>query len=307
MIAQHNLAEKLKNTLGLLSNGFNKLNSSGGFNLMRSAASGLVSNSSSSTSASNQVQSAVANQSSNSEFSDPSQQSMSVSSPPSTPTTSTASGQSSSSSSSAHQINREVRIGVTYAYVELANLLGSSWLERNLKLLINSVLSLVNGTKSVATHLDAVYSRKCVQFILRSIIGGMLNEKMQLEAARLLLDVVDRCTKGVDFDDRRPIAHSDREKRQQQQHVLICALHELACILRTLNTSASILAQDDLVTKILTALVYPNNNEAVKCEAAWCLRSLASSLPALMTPLLDSCMDKLSLIRNPSDALLGYG
>lgn len=98
----------------------------------------------------------------------------------------------------------------------------------------------------------------------------------------------------------------DRDKRQQQ-HVLVCSLHELSCILKTLNTSASILAQDDLVSKILSALVYPFNNEAVKCEAAWCLRSLASSLPTLMTPLLDSCMDKLSLIRNPSDALLGYG
>ena len=95
--------------------------------------------------------------------------------------------------SSSQIINREIRIGVTYAYVELANLLGSQWLERNLKLYINHVLNLVNGTtKAVSTHLDAVYSRKCVQFILRSIIGGMLNEKVQLQAARELIYVIER-------------------------------------------------------------------------------------------------------------------
>ena len=42
---------------------------------------------------------------------------------------------------SSQVINREIRIGVTYAYVELANLLGSQWLERNLKLYINHGLT----------------------------------------------------------------------------------------------------------------------------------------------------------------------
>jgi len=89
-------------------------------------------------------------------------------------------GAAASPSASGSLINREVRIGVTYAYVELANLLGPEWLEKNLRLYLLHVLNLVNNTKAVSTHLDAVYSRKCVQFILRSIIGGMLNEKVVL-------------------------------------------------------------------------------------------------------------------------------
>lgn len=93
----------------------------------------------------------------------------------------------------------------------------------------------------------------------------------------------------------------------QQQHVLICALYELSCILKCLNTSASILVNDDIkmVDRILACLMHPNI--AVKCVSAWCLRTLAYSLPAMMTPLLDNCMDRLSLIRNSSDALVGYG
>ena len=89
--------------------------------------------------------------------------------------------------------------------------------------------------------------------------------------------------------------------------MLISALYELSCILKCLNTSASILVNEDIkmVDKMLSALMH--QNAAVKCVAAWCLRTLAYSLPALMTPLLDNCMDRLSLIRNSSEALIGYG
>lgn len=295
--------EKIKNTLGLLSKGFNKQTGSSmpSFKLGRtntganSNQTGVVNHHSDSSS----VDLKPAGSSSSSTSTSASSGSQATQSPVSS--TNSQSSSSSSSASSNGQINREVRIGVTYAYVELANLLGSKWLERNLKLYLTSVLNLVNGTKSVANHLDAVYSRKCVQFILRSIIGGMLNEKMQLEAARLLLNIIDKCVKGQDaLDDKKPLTG-------QQHHVLMCSLYELSCILKTLNTSASILVSDDASLKqiILSALVYPN--EAVKCVSAWCLRALTCSLPALMTPLLDHCMDKLSLIRNPSDALLGYG
>jgi HEAT repeat-containing protein 5 len=41
--------------------------------------------------------------------------------------------------------------------------------------------------------------------------------------------------------------------------------------------------------------------------SAWCIRTLVCSLPALMTPLLDQCLDNLSLVRSSTDALLGYG
>ncbi len=211
-------------------------------------------------------------------------------------------------SHSQHQINREARIGATYAYVELANLLGTQWLERNLRLFLTHVLNLVSGSsKSVSTHLDAVCSRKCVQFMLRSVLGGMLNEKVQVQAARDLLQIIQKCLNNMD------LLSDERQQRQpvNQQHVLICALYELSFIVKNLNTSASILVGSDdqkLVERIFTALVYPNST-AVKCASAWCLRTVASALPAMMTPLLDTCMDRLSvaLIRQQSDAIVGYG
>ena len=309
-LAQMIMLDKIKNTLNLLSNGFNKSNSSSmSFNLVKGAASSLVANNSNDSPNSNQIES-VSSINRNNNINQSNLNNSTNSSP------NTINSSSSSSSSSSSQINREIRIGVTYAYVELANLMGGQWLERNLKLFLTHILNLVNNTKSVQNHLDAVYSRKCVQFILRSIIGGMLNEKVQIQAARELINIIDKCINGIDLivnNDSNELSstmkQSNNNNSVNQQHVLICAIYELSCILKSLNTSTSILVSDDsslkMIDKILATLMYPN--PAVKCVSAWCLRTLACSLPALLTPLLDNCMDKLSLIRNPSDALDGYG
>jgi len=137
----------------------------------------------------------------------------------------------------------------------------------------------------------------------------MLNEKVQLEAARELVVLIDKCMNGLDINDSAtPAAGASLQAIVvQQQHVLICALYELSCIFKCLNTSASVLVNDEtkMIERVLAALLHPN--VAVKCVAAWCLRTLAYSLPALMSPLLDNCMDQLSLVRNSSDALVGYG
>jgi hypothetical protein len=69
---------------------------------------------------------------------------------PNTPTSLTSSSTSSQTTSQTSLLNREIRIGCTYAYVELANLLGSQWLEKNLRLFLTHILNLVNNTKSVS-------------------------------------------------------------------------------------------------------------------------------------------------------------
>ena len=261
--------EKVKNTLLLLANGFFKASSSSsaGFNYVRGAASSLAASAGNVVSGSNS-----GNNSSNSsglkEESNGGSNSL-ASSMSETNQSSIRSGSSNqltsatSSNNNAPQVNREIRIGVTYAYVELASLLGQSWLERNLKLYLTHVLGLVNNTKAVGTHLDAVYSRKCVQFILRSIVGGMLNEKVQLQAARELVNVIDKCVNGAEISDEKTNS-KQQPNTSSQQHVLICALYELSCILKCLNTSASILIDDGgslkLIDKVKTRFIRPETH-----------------------------------------------
>ncbi len=219
--------EKIKNTLMLLANGFSKLNSSAlsSFNYVRGAASSLAASAGNKVSAgtssltSSPISSLNNNNSNGQRGSNMSMDdshlntkssfgdnmnannnkriSMNSNGSPSVAANNTTA--TSTGSSSGSVVNREIRIGVTYAYVELANLLGSQWLEKNLNLYLTQVLCLVNNTKAVSTHLDAVYSRKCVQFILRSIIGGMLNEQVQIQAARELIVIIEKCINGFDL------------------------------------------------------------------------------------------------------------
>ena len=70
--------------------------------------------------------------------------------------------------------------------------MGSLWLEQHMPEILNHVLGLVANPKTAQTHVDAVYARKCVQFIMRSLIGGMLGEKAQIAAAKELCQIIIR-------------------------------------------------------------------------------------------------------------------
>ena len=74
--------------------------------------------------------------------------------------------------------------------------MGGKWLERHLPLISQSVLDLLSHPKTTSTHIDAVYSRKCVQFILRSMFGGLLSESTQLIAAIHLCKVITQLSAG---------------------------------------------------------------------------------------------------------------
>lgn len=68
--------------------------------------------------------------------------------------------------------------------------LGGVWLERNMSVFLNHILDLICNPKAAPTHVDAVYSRKCVSFILRSILGRMLSEKAQIAACKSLCQII---------------------------------------------------------------------------------------------------------------------
>ena len=79
---------------------------------------------------------------------------------------------------------------VLQAYVELIKCMGGLWLERNISVFLTHVLELVASPRATPSHVDAVYARKCVQFIMRSVIGGMLGEKAQIAAAKEICQVI---------------------------------------------------------------------------------------------------------------------
>lgn len=68
--------------------------------------------------------------------------------------------------------------------------MGGEWLERNLSAVLNHILELVANPKAASSHVDAVYSRKCISFILRSSLGRMLGERAQVSAAKEVATII---------------------------------------------------------------------------------------------------------------------
>lgn len=74
--------------------------------------------------------------------------------------------------------------------MEFVHSLDVTWLEKNLNTFMRHILDLVANPKSASSHVDAVYSRKCISFILRSVLGQMLSEKAQSSACKELALIV---------------------------------------------------------------------------------------------------------------------
>lgn len=75
-------------------------------------------------------------------------------------------------------------------YVVFLTEMGGVWVERNLPTLAKHVLELVAHPKTTQSHIDAVYARKCVGFIFRSVFGKLLGESAQFIAAKHLCQLI---------------------------------------------------------------------------------------------------------------------
>ena len=68
--------------------------------------------------------------------------------------------------------------------------MGGVWLERNMSEMLAHMFSLASNPRASVFHVDAVYARKCVMFMLRSLIGGLLGERAQIAAAKEICLVI---------------------------------------------------------------------------------------------------------------------
>ncbi|CAI9730243.1 repeat-containing 5B-like isoform X2 [Octopus vulgaris] len=205
-------------------------------------------------------------------------------------------------------VNREIRVGVTHAYVEYVKCMGGLWLERNIPVFLNHVLNLVGSPKATPTHVDAVYARKCVLFILRSTIGALLGEKAQIAAAKEISQIIIKQMNAVG----EAVMESNDGKFQASevsasQHVLVCALHELGSLVQRLGSSASPLVAEPaagIIEPVVSVLIHPSH--AARLAASWCLGSIAVALPSQLSPLLDRCMERMEKLKNSPEAISGY-
>lgn len=79
--------------------------------------------------------------------------------------------------------------------------LGGQWLERNFATFLSHVLDLVSHPKATQTHVEAVYSRRCVSFMLRATLGGLLGEKAQIAAGKEICQAIGKQMRAVGKED----------------------------------------------------------------------------------------------------------
>ncbi|XP_052754160.1 HEAT repeat-containing protein 5B isoform X2 [Galleria mellonella] len=202
-------------------------------------------------------------------------------------------------------VNREVRVCVTQAYVVFVQNMGGVWLERNMTTFLTHVLDLVANPKAASSHVDAVYSRKCINYILRNTLGKMLGEKAQASACREIIQIVIKQMNSIDFNPEN--AKDCNQETLFSQHLLVCALTEAGELALQLGTALHHLVADtslNMLQAICAVLEHPC--AAARLAAARCVRCVCEALPARAAPLLDSCLDALDAPRASPHRVAGY-
>ncbi|XP_045143585.1 HEAT repeat-containing protein 5A [Echinops telfairi] len=208
-------------------------------------------------------------------------------------------------------VSRDVRVGVTQAYIVFVSTLGGAWLERNFATFLSHILNLVSQSHSKATQaqVDAVCCRRCVSFVLRATIGGLLGEKAQIAAAKDICQAIWKQKKIVDtvMSDGNLETRLGSADVAASQHMLICALQELGNLIHSLSTTAAPLLQDasaGLLESVIAVIIHPSIS--VRLAAAWCLHCIAVALPSYLSPLLDRCLERLTVLKSSPEAVTGF-
>ncbi|XP_012580101.1 PREDICTED: HEAT repeat-containing protein 5A isoform X2 [Condylura cristata] len=208
-------------------------------------------------------------------------------------------------------VSRDVRVGVTQAYVVFISTLGGTWLEKNFAVFLSHILSLVSQSHPKATQIqtDAVCGRRCVSFILRTTIGGLLGEKAQIAAAKDICQAIWKLKKVVDaaMGDGNLETRLGSTDVTASQHMLVCALQELGNLIHNLGTTAAPLLQDSsagILDSVISVTLHPSIS--VRLAAAWCLHCIAVASPSYLTPLLDRCLERLTVLKSSPEAVTGF-
>ncbi|CAL4124932.1 unnamed protein product, partial [Meganyctiphanes norvegica] len=199
-------------------------------------------------------------------------------------------------------VSREIRVGITQAYVVMLQELGGVWLERNIGTVLSHLTELVASPKATTSHVDAVYSRKCVNFILRSTLGRMVGENAQISACKDITHIIIKNMNTIDVS-----GEGVKDISEGSQHILVCLLHELGCLMQSLSTTCGTLVLDthlNLVDAVVAVLLHPSG--PARLAAAWCLRCICVALPSQLHPLITRCCDRLDSLKSSPEAIAGY-
>ena len=207
-------------------------------------------------------------------------------------------------------VSKEIRLGVTHAYSLLSLFLGTIWIEKNMSFLLKHLLELLVHPKAATSHPESVFSRRCVSFIISSLLSKQLCEKSQAQAVREVVRIVNQNLANGSAGTE--VGSSGVEKDQPgqnatNQHLVICAMDVMSFLVEGCGSSVNLLLNDQQVRVIDTVFsVLTHPVVGARLSAAWCLRCIAISSPSHLTLLIERCVEKLESENNSGIAISGY-
>ncbi|MFH4979590.1 hypothetical protein AB6A40_006299 [Gnathostoma spinigerum] len=207
---------------------------------------------------------------------------------------------------------KEIRTGVTLAYVEVLKELGAVWLEKNLTLVLKHLIEIIAKcghlayTSNVSQATEVVYMRKCVSFILRRTVGTILSEQAQITVCKQLGAILADCINSFDYNLDPGIEHVLGPEAFASSEASTTVLLELSCLVRQIGTAVTPLFVEasGIMEPVFACLLHPV--VTTRIAAAWCLRCVTVSVPSQLTPLIDRCISRLDHMKACGDAISGY-
>uniref|UniRef100_A0A158R4G2 HEAT repeat-containing protein 5B n=1 Tax=Syphacia muris TaxID=451379 RepID=A0A158R4G2_9BILA len=221
---------------------------------------------------------------------------------------------------------KEIRVGVTLAYIEFIRRLGPAWLERNMNLVLKHLIELVvkfgslSYTNNLSQSAEVIFMRRCIGFILRSTVGTMLSEQVQIAVCKQIGVLLAECINSFDYNVEPGSEVVGPEAYASAQASTVILL-EISCFVRQIGTAVTPLFVEasGIMEPIFACLLHPVLTARI--AAAWCLRCATISVPSQLTPLIDRCISRyntghifknevmsviLEHMKACSDAISGY-
>ncbi|KPL97673.1 hypothetical protein QR98_0002980, partial [Sarcoptes scabiei] len=215
--------------------------------------------------------------------------------------------------------NRETRIGIIHGYVYFAYEMGPEWIEKNNQTLLNHFFEILSNAKAISNNLDAIHSRRCIMFILKTIIGTFLTDQGKFLAIKELVKILAKYSQtnfsknhsSTDIDSKNNNTISTKSSsnidQQSAQHVLVVCLLELGALINQLGASCLSIVNDSLICLVENIYILVNHSaHIVRLSAAYSLRCICLACNNQLTPMIERSLERLETMRTSPESINGH-
>uniref|UniRef100_A0A0N4ZQI2 HEAT repeat-containing protein 5B n=1 Tax=Parastrongyloides trichosuri TaxID=131310 RepID=A0A0N4ZQI2_PARTI len=208
--------------------------------------------------------------------------------------------------------SKEIRNGITLAYIRIIKKMGAKWLERNQQVVITHLLSVITKIGPIAssdnsTQLqEALHMRRCISFIFRKTFGQIISEPSQISVCKMFGIFLGQFISNYEVLNELNTETIPSVKHVSSSQICTVILLEISALVQQIGSSVSNLFTDatGIMEPVFASLLHPI--QSTRVAAAWTLRCVACAVPSLLTPLIDRCISRLEHMKTFSIAIEGY-